>query len=497
MRRTAAFFLFFILALAACAGRSGSAPTPFPTAAASLTPAGSGPIVLTLTELAAAPGLYKNALVQVAGLLRKQPVVICDQEYFPSPATWGLAEGGILTLAGGFDQQVRELLPNDMQMTVEGRWRQWQGIVGCGKHAQQREVWYLDVSRIASPSPLARVTLTPAPGLGGGEDATAVTDISPTPPLDVTEEATPDPVEQETLESELPPATLPPGGYPGGDTGPPPGATGPGLPTAQTPGTTAATTPAGTPTPGGTGTPPGSATPTVTGTPPTPSATGTSSAPGQIVERGDLLDLFEEFDAVQLAAGTADSWTLTLFGEMKMFVHTIAPAPADLVISVLHDGQTIIDRQNNAPAGSPEIINGPTLPGEGEYEIRVTTAGGQTTEYAIAVHTFADLPIAFNGFITSGNPHSGVILPVDAVHYWFFTANAGDDLTLTLDPIEELDPAVFLYEPGAQFLTTIDNGVEGQTETETITLSTTGMYVIQVIEYYSEQMTYSLSINLQ
>jgi hypothetical protein len=496
MRRIAALFLFIILALTACAGRAGDSPTPFPTVAASLTPAGDGPIVLTLTELAAAPGLYKDSLIQVSGALRKQPVVVCDKQYFPSPASWGLAEGGILTLAGGSDQQVRLLLPDDLLMTVEGRWRQWQGIVGCGKNARQKEVWFLDVSRILSPSPLTQVTLTPG-GIGGGGDATAVAELSPTFLPQTTEESTPAPTDLST--PELPQATEPAGGYPGVPAGPTVGGTGPTatLPLAQTPGTTAPS-PAGTPTPAGTGTPSGTLTPTVTGTPPTPTPTGTGGAPGQIVERGDLIqNLFEEFAAVQLAAGTVDSWTLTLYGDEQMFVHAIAPPPADLILSVLQDGQTIINRQNNAPAGSTEIINAPSLPGEGEYEVRVTTANGQATEYAITVYTFAEFPITFNGMIASGNPHSGVLLPIDGIHYWFFTADAGDTLEVTVAPTDNGDPQILIYEPGAQELTSIDFGVEGQTETDTITLSTTGMYAIRVTEAFYLQMTYNLSINLQ
>jgi hypothetical protein len=99
--------------------------------------------------------------------------------------------------------------------------------------------------------------------------------------------------------------------------------------------------------------------------------------------------------------------------------------------------------------------------------------------------------------ITSGNPHNGVLLPIDAVQYWFFTADAGDTLEITIDPIDNGDPHILIYEPGAQELAAIDDGAEGQTETGTITLSTTGMYAIRVTEYNSQQMTYSLSINLQ
>lgn len=436
-----------------------------------------------------------DSLIQVQGLLRRQPVVVCDKDYFPSPASWGLAEGGILTLAGGFDQLVRSLLPDDLLVTVEGRWRRWEGVVGCGKNAQQREVWYLDVTRILSPSPLTQVTLTPAPGIGGGGGDTPVAEVSPTPLPETTLDLTPNPTDEAT--PGLPQPTLEPGSYPGATAAPPADSTSPAatLPVVLTPG---ATDPAGTPAAGGTGTPSGNLTPGITGTPATPLATGTGSASGQVVERGDLFeDLFEEFAAETLAAGTVDSWTINLLGDEEMFIHTIAPQPADLVLSVLKDGQTVIDRQNNAPAGSPEIINAPILPGEGDYEIRVATTGGQATDYAIAAYTFADFPITFSGMIASGNPRSAVSLPIDAVHYWFFQGNAGSNLIITLDPTEAVDPSIDLFEPGGQYLMTIDAGVDGQGETETLTLSTTGLYAIRVSEIYSQLMTYDLEINIQ
>jgi hypothetical protein len=495
MRQIAAFLLLVSLALVACGGRTAESPTPFPTAAASLTPAGEGPILLTLTELAAAPGLYQDAVVQVTGLLRKQPFVVCDKDYHPSPASWGLAEGGILALAGGFDGQVRSLLPDDLQMTVEGRWRRWEGVVGCGKQAQAREVWFLDVARILSPSPLTQVTLTPSSG-----EATAVTELLPTPTPVTTEEGSLSPTIASTQEATpgAPQATTPPDSYPG----PGPIAT---LPVEQTPTIAAASTPdatvtAGTPEatlPGGTTTPAGSPTPTVTGTPPTQTPTATGGTPGQIVPRGDLItDLFQGFGAETLAAGTVDSWTMELTAGEIMYVYAIAPTPANLVLSVLKDGQTLVNRQNMAPAGAPEFINAPTLPGGGVYSIHVATEAGQSTEYAIVGYTDLDFPSTFNGFIEPGTPRNAVQLPIDTTHFWFFTASAGDTLTLNLDPDEMADPIIDLFEPGGVFLDDVDDGEVGDSESQQITLSTTGMYIMRVWEYDFKVMTYNLSITL-
>jgi hypothetical protein len=493
MRQVALFLLIFSMALAACTARTDESPTPFPTAATSLTPAGEGPVILTITELAAAPGLYQDTVVQLTGLLRKQPVVVCDKDYHPSPASWGLAEGGILILAGGFDQQVRPLLPDDLQMTVEGRWRRWQGVVGCGKGAQPREVWYLDVARILSPSPLTQVTLTP----GAGE-ATVVTELLPTQTPEGTGGLEPSPVATLAETPEAPGATVPSGSYPG----PNPIAT---LPSEQNPTATTELTPSATstgaavtPTPGGTGTPAGSPTPTVTGTPPTATPTATGGASGQIVPRANLITgLSEDFGAETLAAGTSDSWTMEIVGDQSMYVYAIAPPSANLVLSVIKDGETIVNRQNTAPAGLPEFLNAPTLAGDGTYEIHVTTDSGQSTEYAITAYTEPEFPIIFSGFLESGSPHSGVQLAADAIHYWFFSASEGDILTISVDPVEAVDPYIEIFEPGGSFLDFLDDGEDGDSETGEFTLSTAGMYAIGVTDIVSRPMTYSLEITLE
>ena len=140
MRRIFLLFLLLLPLLAACNGGAAVGPTPFPSPAPTLMPTGQGPAVLTVTELAAAPGLYRDAVVQLTGLFRKQPLLVCESEAHPSPATWGLGEEGVQALAGGFDEEVRLLLPEGLLMTVEGRWRRWEGLIGCGKQAVRFDV---------------------------------------------------------------------------------------------------------------------------------------------------------------------------------------------------------------------------------------------------------------------------------------------------------------------------------------------------------------------
>ena len=151
-------------------------------------------------------------------------------------------------------------------------------------------------------------------------------------------------------------------------------------------GTPAISTPdSGTTAPVTTGTP----SPTATGTPPTPTATGTTtSGSGQVVAKGNLYDVMVgDFITSSLPGGAIDSWELDIFEGESLYVYAIAPTPVDVILSVIKDGQPIVNRQNTAPAGSPEFINGPSLQGEGLYEIQVLTVGGASTDYALTFYT--------------------------------------------------------------------------------------------------------------
>lgn len=502
-----------LLLLVSCGGRAEVSPTPFPTTGAAATSIGNSPVSLTITELMAAPGLYQDAVVQLTGKLHKQPVIVCDSELHASPAGWGLAEEGVLALAGGYEAQVRSLLPGELTMSIEGRWRRWSGLVGCGKQAQQQEVWYVEVSRILSPSPLTQVTLTP-----GGEIAIAAVTAAPTAgEILITPEGPLESPPAGEATPELPEATEPPQEYPGQSLATPPGGglptptqplgqtSGPGgttplatpaTPTTTTAGATVAGTATGTVTPGT----PGTLTPTVTGTPPTATATPTGGAT-QVVDKGNLIDeLPGDFLVTSLAAGTTDSWELDVFEDESIYLQVIAPPPADIILSILLDGQTIVNRQNNSPAGSAEFINSPTIPGEGTYEAQVSVNGGAATDYAIAYYTDPEFPIIFPGTLVSGQPRSAVQMVEFSWHYWFFTGSAGDNIRVRIVPSASADLALYLFDPNdleEGEIDYMDDNEVGEEEILESTLPADGFFAIAVEDVEGVNSTYDLEFTLQ
>jgi len=497
MRRFACLLLLLLPLLAACGLGGSPSPTPFPTAAGTPSPTASGPVALTVAELAAAPGLYVDTVVQVSGLFRKQPLLVCDAEPHRSPASWGLAEEGLLAPAGGYDQQVRGLLPEGLLMTVEGRWRRWEGLVGCGKAAVTREVWYLDVARILSPSPLVQVTLTP------GAPGTAVAEVSPT----IEGEATLPPTEDPALF----PTPLPEEAFPTPDFATSPAAeapipteeafpTEPLLPTEELEpigGVSPTPATAGTPTIGPSGTPtitgtPATATPTATGTPPTATPTVPNGS-GQVVAKGDLRNLEGEFATTTLAAGRTDSWAMEIFDDETYTIFVQAPAPVDIVLTLLKDGQVIVDRQNSAAPGAPETITAPGGAVDGLYEVRVTAGNGSATDYAIVLVADPDTLYTVNGMIAPDLPRNSVPLPSDASHFWFFTATVGDDVTIVAKPAGG-DLNIELYGPDGNYLDEFDDGFDNEADSAEWTVETTGLHAIIIYEWDGAAITYDLTM---
>jgi hypothetical protein len=493
MRRVLVLFIIVLISSVACGSRQAVSPTPFPSPAGTSTQISHTPVVLTLTELAAAPGLYKDVQLQLTGQFYRQPILVCETETFAPPATWGLVEEGVQIPAKGYDQELRTLLPEGLMMTAEGRWRQWEGIVGCGKSAQSQTIWFFDVSRIISPSPITQVTLTPSTGETGigiaelpGEGSGTVIGESPVTPSSDDDSLTPTEFETpEIPDSGFPESTPPEGSYPGPNQGnlvetPIP----PELPI--------------TPTLEQAGTVTGSPTPGITGTPGTTTPTPPSDTSGPTVEQGDLFELNEEFASVTLSAGVTHSWTAELYPDEVYTIYALASPQFDLALSALKDGQIVVNPQNFAPAGSPEIMTLPASADGGSYQVLVSVVGGGAAEYVILGSLQDDYPVrTVRGLISPGSPQSNISLPADEVHFWFFFGDTGRNVTIQLTPDSQTDPILDFYGPGAEYIETVDEGFDGDGETITTPLTSTGLFAIRVSEINFSPMVYTLLVTFQ
>ncbi len=492
------FVVIFLLLITACRGfgkQEEATPTPFNATAVNVQTIKKDPITISLADLAANPELFNGTTLQLTGNYRKLPLLVCDSDPHPAPATWGIVGNGLMANAGGLDSKLRPLLAEGQQITAEGNWRQWSGPVGCGKSAPIKTLWYLSVSRIVDPHPLVRITTT----------AHTIADLpaepATQPPILVTQappEGIPTPeatvFAQETAVAAIStptPIQLTPTASPDGSITETPD----GSATAtQQPDTTQTVTitPDGTTTPEQTGTP--SVTPTQSGNP-TPQITSTSSA-ALTIDKGAINA--RDLSIQKINTDEIHSWRLDITTENSAVIN-VAPAAADddIVVTFIDpNGQRLIDNQNVSAAGMPEIIENISLTTPGQYKLEITTSPTSTTHYALLYTTNEDdIVFEYKGILRVNTPQT-VVLPESTDHFWIFNGGVNDTISIDVDPSSSgSDPYVEIYNPEGISILELNGGNEDESEVFTdFDLTANGPYTIRVGEYEYAEMEYEITI---
>ncbi len=486
--------LIIILLLVGC--RQGAdepvpeTPTPFSTVGVTMRAPVGEPINISLANLAANPDLYKGSNLRLRGQYQRLPRLICEGRAYPSPASWGLVGDGLLANATVLDQQLRELVNFGQEITVEGRWLQHVGPVGCGKKAPIQEVWYLSTSRVVDPHPLARsgptITAGPPQLAVDVDQALTATPSTEGAPLEPTATATS--LVTATLTATTTPSVTPITPIPASATVPPPiSVTLTPSPISTAAVATAVQTGTVTSTPTATGSPSGTGTPTAT-------PTATATATGQEPQDKGQLD-FEDLIINELASGEVHAWNVSVSNTDSVTI-TVAPeATTNIVFSVFNDaGQTLVDRRNQAADGRVETIVDLAVQDTGSIQIQIAADPAEDTSYAIMVLDNESYNFTFMGALNIG-AQRGDSLDTDNDHFWFFSATDGDSIDLTVSPSGDADAYVELYGPDSSLLQTIDDeGAGGDERLENYSILASGMYAIRVGEFDFEPMTYQILV---
>ena len=432
------FFLLVVLVMGCQTEAIDVTGTPTPT----IPPLAGAPIPVELSALAANPTIYENTYIQLTGQYVRRPRLVCESEPHPSPVTWGLGSGTLLALAGGFDDQLRPLLPQGLTMTVAGRWRHWQGDVGCGESVQPQDLWYLQVTEIILPSPITQVTLTPGGVPIAQGDQTPAADSTPD---DI---APPPPVEDGTavIPTQQPPIQLTE------TSGSATAVTNPTraeattavtsdprmTPTATSQFTTPTTTPSGnntaTPTRGGSGTatPTPRAGATVTSGPTPTSGSLTTSTPGPNTENKGPADP-ETLLMDILGREEIHVWTFDNEQNNNNLTIQVAPAASvNIVIEIFNPSGDQIVNQNSAGTGQIETVSNLNLPVEGDYRILITDSNGIGGDYAILTLDSFSFDLTFHQ-LDYGVPQN-TSFTEDEEQLWFFDGEEDETVTITAVP---------------------------------------------------------------
>ncbi|WP_420642285.1 hypothetical protein [Candidatus Leptofilum sp.] len=504
------YLLVLLTFLAACNGDGRPTPTPFAeedVTEEALNPA--APLEISITDLAADPEAFANSFVELTGQYQRLPLLVCDSDPHPSPAKWQLtAEDGSLIAVGGFDSQLRSLLPNDLTMTVAGVWQLFEGPVGCGKDAVSMQIWYLKVSDIISPSPIARVTLTPT---GEGSQVADNGDDNDTPPDDNQDgtQATP------TLANNDDPGSPPDSTPTSAST------TVPSLPGSNTPtssptssgGSGAGTTPTGTPTSqaNGTNTPTpanGDSTPTATSSGGTATPTSSGGGGGNPTPTSIVLSTAtrnpNDFDVVEfddlspeepvleiLDSEQTHLWPILFENTGAITVTAIAETTVNLVLEIVDPADDVVQQADNGGNGALESIVNAQLNVALDYRIRVYDLNGSGGEYCLIFSEAGGFPDTIKGRLAY-NQTVNQTIEVLGINYWCFMGNDGDNISITASATgNDGDFVVGLFGPPD--FEAIGNVFTGGTLTN-IVLEEDGMYIIGVLDFEAGEADYSLTL---
>jgi hypothetical protein len=493
-------WIFLSLALLLLSGGCRSVevvtPTPVATTAPTILPASIMVVQARLVDLLNNPSNYEGLTVQVTGDYRRLPRLICEGKVYTSPATWSLVSGEIVVQAAGFEAMLRPPAGSTITLTVEGRWQRWQGLVGCGKDATQREIWYLDASRIVSPNPI--VHITPLPGqvteviIGDGDSATPLPGESEDPARPGIG-ITPLPPGESELMTPIP-------SLPGTPAGPP-------VPSSPTPTVESVViiTPTPLATPGLLPGPTETAVPLTPGTAPTATVTVTATAtvPGDgsaptppAADQGTIA--FDKVIKTSLQANTVHRWQFTISTGAPTGPITVTLAPdvsLDVALTVRSaQGETIIDNRNTGGAGQPETASLNQLEA-GAYEILIGQVGGTPGSYALALLNEASQPLVFAGSLTYGQSRTAN-LPEDKDHMWHFYGTAGQSINIVVRPQDSSKLSFGLFGPTMQGVGDwVDQGGPGEVQQLLdILLPETGFYSIWIQEDLFEAAAYEIQL---
>lgn len=489
------FIAAFILPVA-CSSTKQPTPTPFIPTNTPINRQAGQLLDIPLMELAANPANFEGARLRVNGRYQPMPRLICSTNPYRSPATWALTGENLTVHMGSFDEQLRQLLPEDITMTVIGTWRQWQGPVGCGKQAVTRQLWYLDVSEIVSPNPITMRTLTPTVPDTAIEETnltpTAVpTDTETTPDATTavtptTDQFQPTPTETSSdIITSTPTVTQ--------------AATTP-LPTTGAGTATVTATPTITPTTG-TDTDSSTATPTPTPTTGSGSSTGTATPTPTPTSTADLSNAIfidelapEDLGFERLDQSQTHIWSIELFSGQEIIASVAAQSNVDVTLSLFApDGQTLISVQNLASAGQVETISNITATMDGEYELHIKAANNTSGYYVVNI-SLADFPSLFRGILSYGDVKT-VSLSADSYDFWHFYGNAGETVTITVLPSDDqADLAISLWGADGE-LADSDSIDPGETEIiNSFALPEDNIYSIQIKDWDQLNRNYTIRL---
>ncbi len=197
-----------------------------------------------------------------------------------------------------------------------------------------------------------------------------------------------------------------------------------------------------------------------------------------------------------LLPGEVDSWAFQ--GEANRFA-TITLVPgnqtSDLTFTLFGPSGRILAEQDSGYGGDTEILADFLLPESGVYIVQVQEFFSEADRYTLTVALTQEPTFSGGGRINFNQQLRGQLAP-KARDTWLFNGQAGQAISIVLDPIGEFDPLFTLFSPDGREIATFDEGYSGDAEVlGSYTLPLTGEYSIVVRSFSENGGQYTIALD--
>jgi hypothetical protein len=213
---------------------------------------------------------------------------------------------------------------------------------------------------------------------------------------------------------------------------------------------------------------------------------------------GGRIEFGQEISS-ELADGTSHNWLFNgTAGQSVTIILTPLDNQLDAIMELESPDEALLFALDEGFAGDAEVVTGFELTVTGDYIITVFGFAGNSGSYTLSLDQGGESTANFYdaGDLVYGETETE-FLQDDEAHAWFVDGRLGDDITIVVSPLDSnLDLDVWLLDPEAQPLATIDEFPSGQPETIDFVLPTNGQYIILVREFFGEPGDYEISLQL-
>ncbi len=213
---------------------------------------------------------------------------------------------------------------------------------------------------------------------------------------------------------------------------------------------------------------------------------------------GGRIEFGQEISS-DLANDTSHNWLFSgTAGQSVTILLTPLDDQLDPILELESPDEALLFTLDEGFAGDAEVVTGFELEVTGDYIITVYGFAGNSGNYTLSLDEGGE---STDNFYDAGDLFYSDIerefLQDDEAHAWFVDGRLGDDITIVVTPLDSnLDLDVWLLDPEAQPLATIDEFLSGQPETIDFVLPTNGQYIILVREFFGEPGDYEISLQL-